>query len=90
METFWPFRKSFRPENAQIEFACAGAPVAMPEPEPGTPGVPGGPITSPANAAPELAPATAMTHTAAEKKDFVRMSYVPFSSNICCLFMRTY
>jgi hypothetical protein len=67
METFWPFRKSFRPENAQIELACAGAAVSVPEPDPGTPGVPGGPITSPANAAPALALATATEHNTAAK-----------------------
>jgi hypothetical protein len=79
MVSICPFsaRKSFKPEKAQIELACAGAPVLLSEPEPMTPGVPGGPFTSPAKAAPALAPTTATPQSAVAKKDFVRMS-LPF------------
>src|SRR5919198_5771474 len=42
---------SFSPLYAQIELAFARAPVGSPEPEKATPGVPGGPFTSPARAA---------------------------------------
>jgi hypothetical protein len=67
----WPFsaRKSFSPEYAQIELACSGAPVFLSELEPMTPGVPGGPFTSPANAAPALAPTTATVQTAVASID---------------------
>ena len=64
---------SFNPLKAQIELAFSNAPVWFPEPENGTSGVPGGPCTSPARAAPAPAPATATAHTAAAKKDFARM-----------------
>ena len=44
---------------------CAGAPVRLPEPENATPGVPGGPFTSPAKAALALRlRTTAATETA--------------------------
>src|SRR5260221_9176455 len=43
----------------------------MPEPEKATPGVPGAPRTSPAEATLALAPATATAHSAAAKKDFL-------------------
>src|SRR6266511_2360289 len=56
---------SFNPLKAQIELACAGAPVLLPEPEKATPGVPGGPATSPAKAAPALRPATTAAQIAA-------------------------
>src|SRR5215203_1157986 len=68
--------RSFNPLYAQIELALSGAPVSTPEPENGTPGVPGGPVTSPANAAPALGPATATAHTAAASINFFR-SMVP-------------
>jgi hypothetical protein len=54
---------SLSPEKAQIELAWAGAPVGTPDPEFGTPGVPGGPITSPAKAAFAPSPATAAAHS---------------------------
>src|SRR5204863_401049 len=41
---------------------------------PKTPGVPGGPLTSPAKAAPELAPTTASAQTAVASIDFLRAS----------------
>jgi len=47
---------SFSPLKAQIELACVGAPVLLPEPENASPGVPGGPATSPAKAAVAPAP----------------------------------
>jgi hypothetical protein len=55
--------KSFSPENAQIELACAGAAVGVCEPEPTTPTVPGGPITSPARAEPAPTAITASPQT---------------------------
>jgi hypothetical protein len=54
----WLGFRSFKPLKAQTELACVGAPVSTPEPEKGTPAVPGGPVTSPARAAPVLRPAT--------------------------------
>src|SRR3954470_21296175 len=63
---------SFRPLKAQIELAWAGAPVVLPEPEPATVGVPGGPVTSPAHA-PLLAPTRATANTAAARNAFIRM-----------------
>src|SRR6266496_3587709 len=69
----WSGFMSFNPLKAQIEMAFSNAPVWSPEPENGTSGVPRGPCTSPARAAPAPAPATATAHTAAAKKDFVRM-----------------
>src|SRR5215211_7791359 len=71
--------RSFSPLKAQIELALSGAPVSTPEPENGTPGVPGGPVTSPANAAPALGPAIATAHTAAASMNFFR-SIVPSPS----------
>lgn len=61
---------SFSPLNEQIEFAWSGASVGTPEPEPGTPGVPGGPITSPAKAALALPPTTAVEQTATAHNNF--------------------
>jgi hypothetical protein len=80
MNSIWPWAgfMSFSPLKAQIELAFTRAPVLTPEPENATPGVPGGPVTSPAEAAPALAPATAAPHTAAAKKDLVRISLPPF------------
>jgi hypothetical protein len=65
---------SFKPLYAQIELACAGAPVRTPEPENATPGVPGGPVTSPAEATPALAPTIATEQAAAATHDPVRMT----------------
>src|SRR6187397_9631 len=45
---------SFSPLKAQIELAFSNAPVRWPEPENGWSGVPGGPVTSPATAAPTV------------------------------------
>ena len=75
MNSIWPWAgfMSFSPLKAQIELACAGAPVLTPEPENATPGVPGGPVTSPAEAAPAPAPARTAPHAAAAKNDFVRI-----------------
>jgi len=65
---------SFRPEKEQIEFECAGAPVAWASTCSCVRGpVPGGPLTSPAKAALTLTPATMTAHTAVANKDFVRM-----------------
>ena len=61
---------SFNPLKAQIELAFANAPVCFPEPEPAAPGVPGGPCTSPARAAPALRPASATAQTAVTNIDF--------------------
>lgn len=58
---------SFNPLKAQIELALLNAPVCFPEPENATPGVPGGPATSPARAALALRPATMAAHIAAAK-----------------------
>jgi hypothetical protein len=69
---------SLSPLKAQTELAWAGAPVLTPEPENGTPGVPGRPVTSPAEATPALAHASAAPHAAATKNDFVRMFLHPF------------
>src|SRR6266496_203344 len=54
---------SFKPLKAQIELALENAPVCFPEPDPATPGVPGGPATSPARATSPLRPATAIAQT---------------------------
>ena len=67
MKSVGPLTKSFSPENEQIELACV---VSLGVP--GLPMLPGGPITSPANAAPALAPATATAHSAAANIDFFR------------------
>src|SRR5215218_10422665 len=72
--------RSFSPLKAQIELALSGAPVSTPEPENGTPGVPGGPVTSPANAAPAPGPATAAAHTAAASINFFRSMVPPLRS----------
>jgi len=64
---------SFNPLYEQIEFECAGAPVRLPEPEPATPGVPGGPCTSPARAAPAPTAENAATHSSVTKRDFNRI-----------------
>jgi hypothetical protein len=51
----WPTIMSFRPEKEQIEFECAGAAVAMASTCSCVRGpVPGGPLTSPAKAAPAV------------------------------------
>jgi len=72
----WLGFMSFNPLYAQIELACSGAPVLLPEPENGTPGVPGGPATSPARAA--LAPAIrAAAHSAAARIDLLPIPYLP-------------
>jgi hypothetical protein len=72
----WSGFMSFSPLYAQIELACAGAPVLFPEPEKATPGVPGGPCTSPANAAPAPTPTNAAAQSAASI-DLVRITYLP-------------
>jgi hypothetical protein len=66
-----PLIMSFRPLKEQIEFECAGAPVLTPEPDPGTPGVPGLPVTSPAKAGLELPPTSTTAKNAAASTDFV-------------------
>jgi len=66
---------SFNPLYAQIELACAGAPVRTPEPENAVPGMPGRPVTSPANAGPALNPTMATTDTAAASLDFLSMAF---------------
>jgi hypothetical protein len=73
----WAGFMSFKPLKAQIELACAGAPVRFPEPENATPGVPGGPCTSPADAALAPAPATATAQLAVASKYLTRMSLPP-------------
>jgi hypothetical protein len=73
-----PFTMSFNPLNEQIEFEFVGAPVLTPEPEPGTPGVPGLPVTSPANAALVLPPTRTTAKNAAASTDFVCVIGVPF------------
>src|SRR5919108_1126005 len=65
---------SFNPLYAQIEFAFAGAPVLLPEPENATPGVPGGPCTSPAKAALVMRAATMAAQIAAAS--CLRISYL--------------
>lgn len=72
-----PWFMSFSPLKEQIELEFENAPVWFPEPEPKTPGVPGGPCTSPARAAPAAPPATATAHTAAAKNDLVRICLSP-------------
>jgi len=74
----WPTIMSFKPLYAQIELACAGAPVRTPDPEFGTPGVPGGPVTSPAKAVPAVVPVMARAHAVAARRCFARISYTPF------------
>ena len=72
---------SFSPEKAQIELAWATAPVGVfPEPENGTPAVPGGPLTSPATAALALAPARAAVQTATASNGFLIIVY-PFTAD---------
>jgi hypothetical protein len=74
MKSVGPLTKSFSPEKEQIELACD---VSL-----GVPGwvtLPGGPVTSPAKAAPALAPATATAHTAAANIDFFRSMILPHS-----------
>ena len=73
--------RSFSPLKAQIELALSGAPVSTPEPENGSFGVPGGPITSPANAAPAPGPVTATVHTATANISFFRSMVPPFEVN---------
>jgi hypothetical protein len=70
--------KSFNPLKAQIELACAGAPVSTPEPEKATSGVPGGPVTSPARAALVLIPVTATAKTVAASKRILRIFRIPY------------
>src|SRR5919109_3697408 len=67
MKSIWPCAgfMSFRPLYAQIELAFARAPVGSPEPEKATPGVPGGPFTSPARAALAISAATIAAQIAA-------------------------
>jgi hypothetical protein len=62
-----PWFMSFRPLKAQIEFAFENAPVCAPVAEPATPGVPGGPATSPAIAEPTLNTPKAAAHAIAAK-----------------------
>ncbi len=72
---------SFSPEKAQIELAWATAPVGVfPEPENGTPAVPGGPLTSPATAALALAPARAAVQTATASNGLLIIVY-PFTAD---------
>src|SRR5919107_624262 len=47
---------SFSPLNAQPDFAFRTAPVGLPVAEPATPGVPGGPVISPAKTGAALRP----------------------------------
>src|SRR4051812_35809142 len=63
---------SFSPLYEQIELECAGAPVRTPEPENSTPGMPGRPVTSPAQATPALPPTNATAQMAAAT-NFVRI-----------------
>src|SRR3954453_8213239 len=63
---------SFNPLYEQIELECAGAPVRTPEPENSTPGMPGRPVTSPAQATPALPPTETAAHMAAAR-NFVRI-----------------
>jgi hypothetical protein len=85
MTSICPFfsRKSFSPEKAQIELACLGAAVSSSEPDPKTSGVPGGPFTSPPNAAPALVPTMATAETTTAKNDLVCM-LSPFLEEHCC------
>jgi hypothetical protein len=66
-----PFTMSFNPLKEQIEFEFAGAPVLTREPDPAWPGIPGLPVTSPANAALELPPTRTTAKNAAVSTDFV-------------------
>jgi len=67
----WAGFMSFSPLYAQIELAWAGAPVRTPDPENGTPGVPGGPVTSPARAPLAVASASTATEAAIESSRFI-------------------
>src|SRR5436189_5072835 len=67
---------SFNPLYEQIELECAGAPVRTPEPENSTPGMPGRPVTSPAQATPALPPTKTTAHMAAAT-NFVRIMMGP-------------
>jgi hypothetical protein len=72
----WPTIMSFRPEKEQIEFECAGAAVAMASTCSCVRGsVPGGPLTSPAKAA----PAVRLKQTAAQipAANFLRIDVPP-------------
>src|SRR5436190_17289578 len=71
---------SFNPLYEQIDWECAGAPVRTPEPENATPGVPGLPVTSPADATPALPPRTT-AKTAAATNAFVRIITPPSPNN---------
>jgi hypothetical protein len=79
MKTIWPWSgfMSFNPLKAQIELACVGAPVLLPEPEKGAPGVPEGPATSPAKAAVAPAPATAAAQGQPRKTTAFSFPYLP-------------
>jgi hypothetical protein len=72
----WLGFMSFNPLYEQIDCECAGAPVRTPEPENGTPGVPGGPMTSPAKALLALRAVTIAAPIAAAT--FLRMWVLPF------------
>jgi len=76
----WSGFMSFSPLYEQIDCECAGAPVRTPEPENGTPGVPGAPVTSPAHATPPLQP-SATAKTTAATTAFVRNITPPSLSN---------
>ena len=74
-----PPRKSFRPEKAQIELACAGAAVSLP-----TEGVPPveGPCTSPASAALAPTPITAAAQVATANSRVLPTIYLPLVVDI--------
>ena len=77
MLSIGPLTMSFNPLKEQIEFEFAGAPVLTPEPDPASPGVPGLPVTSPANAALELPPTRTTAKNAAVSTDLVSSSVPP-------------
>jgi hypothetical protein len=70
---------SFRPLDAHPERAFVTAGVRWPEAEPATPGVPGGPVISPAKAGAALIPASAAALTATASNDFLRITYLGVS-----------
>jgi hypothetical protein len=84
----WPTIMSFRPEKEQIEFECAGAAVAMASTCSCVRGpVPGGPLTSPAKAA----PAVRLKKTAAQipAANFLRIDLPPHLAALVAAFERS-
>src|SRR5436305_12826366 len=73
----WPTIRSFSPEKAHAELACSGAAVRPDVPGMGEGagglGVPGGPLTSPATAAPALRTTTKAAQITAAT--FLRMAH---------------